>query len=139
MGVRPARIRRRREGVAPRGLEPLHGRAHGLLADLFGVFLERPACLFGQRRKNLVEQGLIALRSGLVADLAAQAAMDEDGGQGRGQLPGLETDPDLEAEGTADGRYLFVVLEKSNDTVFKPITDRDMTEGEKRSYRRLLR
>jgi uncharacterized DUF497 family protein len=40
---------------------------------------------------------------------------------------------------TADGRYLFVVLEHIESTVYKPITARDMTEGEKRGYRRLRR
>ena len=38
---------------------------------------------------------------------------------------------------TAEGRYLFVVLELIERTVYKPITARDMTEGEKRSFRRL--
>lgn len=38
---------------------------------------------------------------------------------------------------TADGRYLFVVLEQIEDTVFKPITARNMTEGEKQNFRRL--
>ena len=38
---------------------------------------------------------------------------------------------------TADGRYLFVVLEHIEHTVYKPITARDMTDGEKRGYRRL--
>ena len=38
---------------------------------------------------------------------------------------------------TADGRYLFVVLEHVGGTVYKPITARDMTDGEKRNYRRL--
>ena len=40
---------------------------------------------------------------------------------------------------TADGRYLFVVLEYVQSAVFKPITARDMTEGEKRGFRRLRR
>jgi len=40
---------------------------------------------------------------------------------------------------TVDGRYLFVVLEYIGDTVYKPITARDMSEGEKRGYRRLRR
>ncbi len=39
---------------------------------------------------------------------------------------------------TARGRYLFVVLERLKGTVFKPITARDMTEGEKQNFRRLL-
>lgn len=38
---------------------------------------------------------------------------------------------------TAAGRYLFVVLEHVENTIFKPITARDMTEGEKRKFRRL--
>jgi uncharacterized DUF497 family protein len=40
---------------------------------------------------------------------------------------------------TIDGRYLFVVLEHVEGTVYKPITARDMTEGEKRNFRRLRR
>jgi uncharacterized DUF497 family protein len=38
---------------------------------------------------------------------------------------------------TKTGRYLFVVLQNIKGTVFKPITARDMTEGEKRNFRRL--
>ena len=38
---------------------------------------------------------------------------------------------------TAEGRYLFVVLEHIEGTVYKPITARDMTDAEKRNYRRL--
>jgi uncharacterized DUF497 family protein len=38
---------------------------------------------------------------------------------------------------TAEGRYLFVVLEHVEATIFKPITARDMTEGEKQNFRRL--
>jgi uncharacterized DUF497 family protein len=38
---------------------------------------------------------------------------------------------------TAGGRYLFLVLEHLEGTVYKPITARDMTEAERRSYRRL--
>jgi len=38
---------------------------------------------------------------------------------------------------TADGRYLFVVLERVEATVYKPITARDMTAKEKRNFRRL--
>jgi uncharacterized DUF497 family protein len=38
---------------------------------------------------------------------------------------------------TAEGRYLFVVLEHVEGTIFKPITARDMTEGEKQNFRRL--
>jgi len=40
---------------------------------------------------------------------------------------------------TAQGRYLFVVLEKLKGTVYKPITARDMTMGERRGFRRLRR
>lgn len=40
---------------------------------------------------------------------------------------------------TVEGRYLFVVLEHVEGTRFKPITARDMTEGEKRSFRRWRR
>jgi len=40
---------------------------------------------------------------------------------------------------TRDGRYLFVVLEHKGGAVYKPITARDMTDGEKRSFRRLQR
>jgi uncharacterized DUF497 family protein len=40
---------------------------------------------------------------------------------------------------TSDGRFLFVVLEHLNGVTYKPITARDMTDGEKRSYRRLVR
>ena len=38
---------------------------------------------------------------------------------------------------TVDGRYLFVVLEHVEGTVYTPITARDMTEREKRNLRRL--
>jgi len=38
---------------------------------------------------------------------------------------------------TTEGRYLFIVLEHVEGTVYKPITARDMTDGEKRGYRRL--
>jgi len=38
---------------------------------------------------------------------------------------------------TAMGRYLFVVLEHVRGTIFKPITARDMSEGERRNFRRL--
>lgn len=38
---------------------------------------------------------------------------------------------------TAEGRYLFIVLEQLTGTVFKPITARDMTKGEKQNFRRL--
>ena len=40
---------------------------------------------------------------------------------------------------TANGRHLFVVLEHAGGTTYKPITARDMTDGEKRGYRRLRR
>ncbi len=36
-----------------------------------------------------------------------------------------------------DGRDLFVVLAKVEDTVYKPIVTRDMTEAEKQHYRKL--
>ena len=38
---------------------------------------------------------------------------------------------------TTNGRYLFVVLEHTRDTVYKPITARDMTDREKQNFRRL--
>ncbi|MYC96784.1 MAG: BrnT family toxin [Caldilineaceae bacterium SB0661_bin_32] len=38
---------------------------------------------------------------------------------------------------TSDGRYLFVVLEYFEDSVYKPITARDMTDREKGRFRRL--
>ncbi len=38
---------------------------------------------------------------------------------------------------TAEGRYLFVVLEHVEATIYKPITARYMTEGEKQKFRRL--
>ena len=37
----------------------------------------------------------------------------------------------------ANDRYLFVVLEHIEGTVYKPITARDMTDREKKSFRRL--
>ena len=37
---------------------------------------------------------------------------------------------------TANGRYLFVVLEHVERTFYKPITARDMTDREKRNFRR---
>ncbi len=40
---------------------------------------------------------------------------------------------------TIEGRYLFIVLEQVEQTVYKPITARDMTDGEKRNYRRIRR
>jgi len=40
---------------------------------------------------------------------------------------------------TDDGRYLFAILERIRGVTFKPITARDMTDGEKRAYRRLRR
>jgi hypothetical protein len=36
-----------------------------------------------------------------------------------------------------DGRYLFVVLERVEASLFRPITARDMTDAEKRNFRRL--
>ena len=38
---------------------------------------------------------------------------------------------------TEVGRYLFVVLEHIEGSVSKPITARDMTDGERRGFRRL--
>lgn len=38
---------------------------------------------------------------------------------------------------TRDGRYLFVVMEQVRDSVYKPITARDMTDREKRRLRGL--
>ena len=38
---------------------------------------------------------------------------------------------------TVDGRYLFVVLERVEASLFRPITARDMTDAEKRNFRRL--
>ena len=38
---------------------------------------------------------------------------------------------------TAGGRYLFIVLEHVAGTVYQPITAREMTEAEKRNFRRL--
>jgi uncharacterized DUF497 family protein len=40
---------------------------------------------------------------------------------------------------TEEGRYVFVVLQYMSGTVFKTITARDMTAGEKRNFRRLRR
>ena len=40
---------------------------------------------------------------------------------------------------TADGRYLFVVLEQVRGATYRPITARDMTDSEKRIYRRMSR
>lgn len=40
---------------------------------------------------------------------------------------------------TSDGRFLFIVLERISAHRFKPITARDMTEGERRNYRRLFK
>ena len=40
---------------------------------------------------------------------------------------------------TASGRYPFVVLELVKGNTYKPITARDMTDGEKRNYKRLMR
>ena len=38
---------------------------------------------------------------------------------------------------TMVGRYLFVVLENIQGSIYKPITARDMTDRKKRKYRRL--
>jgi len=38
---------------------------------------------------------------------------------------------------TGDGRYLFVVLESFKGSTYMPVTARDMTNGEKRNFRRL--
>lgn len=38
---------------------------------------------------------------------------------------------------TVEGRYLFIVLERVEGTVYKPITARDMSTNEKRNFRRL--
>lgn len=38
---------------------------------------------------------------------------------------------------TAEGRYLFVVLEHVAGTVYKPITAREKTQAERQNYRRL--
>ncbi|GAK60093.1 hypothetical protein U27_07081 [Candidatus Vecturithrix granuli] len=38
---------------------------------------------------------------------------------------------------TTEGRYVFVVLEQFKGTVYKLITARDMTTGEKHHFRRL--
>ncbi len=40
---------------------------------------------------------------------------------------------------TMAGRHLFVVLEHRSATVFKPITARDMTAGEKKNFRKYRR
>ena len=40
---------------------------------------------------------------------------------------------------TADGRYLFVVLEQVKGATYQPSTARDMTDSEKQSYRRVSR
>jgi len=40
---------------------------------------------------------------------------------------------------TASGRYLLVVLELVEGKTYKPITARDMTDGEKRNHKRLMR
>jgi uncharacterized DUF497 family protein len=40
---------------------------------------------------------------------------------------------------TLDGRYLFIVLERIRANVFKPITARDMAQGEKRNYHELVK
>ncbi len=38
---------------------------------------------------------------------------------------------------TVDGRYLFIVLERVEASLFRPITARDMNDQEKRAFRRL--
>lgn len=38
---------------------------------------------------------------------------------------------------TAAVRYLFVVIEHIQGSVYKPVTARDMTSGEKRNFRKL--
>lgn len=38
---------------------------------------------------------------------------------------------------TRQGRYLFVILEQVETAVYKPITARDMTDNERRNYRKL--
>jgi len=40
---------------------------------------------------------------------------------------------------TTEGRYLFVVLEQIRGASYKPVTARDMTDSEKRNYRRMSR
>ena len=40
---------------------------------------------------------------------------------------------------TSGGRYLFVVLERVQGSVYRAITARDMTDAEKQGYRRLRR
>lgn len=40
---------------------------------------------------------------------------------------------------TSNGRYLFIVLEQFEKTVFKVITAREMTNNEKRNFRKLKR
>lgn len=40
---------------------------------------------------------------------------------------------------TISGRYLFVVLERVEGNIYKPITARDMTSNEKVNFRRLRR
>jgi uncharacterized protein len=40
---------------------------------------------------------------------------------------------------TTEGRYLFVVLEQISGATYRPVTARDMTESEKRNYRRMSR
>ena len=38
---------------------------------------------------------------------------------------------------TANGRYLFIVIEKIANSIYKPITARDMTNNERHSFRKL--
>ena len=40
---------------------------------------------------------------------------------------------------TYDGRYLFIVLDRLRGHSFYPVTARDVTEREKKEYRRLVR
>lgn len=40
---------------------------------------------------------------------------------------------------TVEGRHLFVVLEQAAEGIYKPITAREMTPGEKKNFRKLLR
>lgn len=40
---------------------------------------------------------------------------------------------------TYSGRYLFVVVQSTGKGVFRPITARDMTSGERRFYRKKVK
>ena len=35
------------------------------------------------------------------------------------------------------GRYLFIVIEKETETEYKPITARDMTDNERKNFRKI--